>query len=132
MTKWFTSLMRRIIGRIKENIVAILMGLMGIFLPSGVAFYILAFQEGTLKIGLIYAILGTIFWGIGIYIWTDLRKVYKQEEEEAEAKYITQLEVLDGIRTDIKFSIDELIKEIKIDRQKQNKETKKDGESDTL
>ena len=117
------TLKRRIVEGVKKNMVAILMGVFGMFLPIGVAFLILFFQtiDAGDKTGAIpYLIIAVAFWTAGLFVWNELRKAYAKENKKERAKYEVQLKELKGIRTDIKQSINELINEIRKDRNERN------------
>ncbi len=123
MTNLKASL-KKLIGRAKRNMATILMGLVGIFLPIGAAFFIIGLEKEGLRDSVIFMVMGAFFWGLGIFAWRELKKVYEQEENEQNYKYLLQLQELKGIREDIKDSIGELTNEIRLDRE----ERKQQGE----
>lgn len=115
MIKFITSLIRQIVGRLKRDMVTILMGLIAILLPVGSAFFILAYQSidaGNKPSSIIYIILAVILWGVGIYTWRELKKAYQAEKQEEIKKFREQIDELKEIRTDIKNSFDKFSGEI--------------------
>jgi hypothetical protein len=104
MIEWFTSLIRQIVGRLKQNMSALFLALGMMFVPLG--FYLLV--EG--NIGVWYARI-TVILGIVCQIIAYLYARYDQKKEDF--KYLTQYTLtkessekliteIRGLRQDIK------------------------------
>ncbi len=107
--------------------VTILVGLLGVFMPIGAGFWIVAFQvlqgENT-KLSWIFMLLGSMFWVIGIYIWKELIKAYKQEERDKQEEYLqrlkTELQVIGVVGNQIISELQGLRQDLTIKKEDKN------------
>jgi len=106
MTKIKTSL-KKLIGRIKENMSAFYTSVGAIAVPSAFVVYAVNFSNKWFAIGLL--IIGAVA------LFMAIRSI-RQEERKDDAKFDAQIETLDKIRNDITASINTLVNEIRQDR----------------
>jgi hypothetical protein len=112
MIKWFASLIRRIVGRLKEYMTLALMTAGTIFIPLGVYMMV----EGTLwPLWVGKCVLGVGFLALmtaNVFAILDRRQEMKEKQ--------LQTRQLENIRIDIVTSVNGLVNEIRQERNERN------------